>query len=116
MKKFVITLGLAVAALSMHAQSTITGVWNMGKDNTLLDIKEVGGVSTGTVIASDNAELKGKLMLKDVKHTGNEWKGQLYVPRLGKWAEVTITKQDASKLSVAVSAGIASRTVEWVKH
>lgn len=116
MKKFVLSLGLAVATLSMNAQSTITGVWNMGKENTLLDIKEVGGVSTGTVVSSDKAELLGKQMLKEVKLVGHEWKGQLYVPRLGKWAAVTITRPDGNKLRVAVSAGIGSRTVGWVKQ
>ena len=116
MKKLILTFGFIVAAFSVHAQTSITGVWNMGKDNSLIDIKEANGINTGTVISSDNAELKGKLLLKDVKLVGQEWKGQLYVPRLGKWADVTISKKDSSRLLVAVSAGLASRTVEWVKH
>lgn len=89
----------------------------MGKDNTLLEIKkEEGNIYTGNVLSSDHAELKGKRLLKDVKLSGQAYVGQLFVPRLGKWVTAKFTVKDVHTLLVAVDAGLASRTVEWVKQ
>lgn len=55
---------LLLSALSVSAQTTPTGVWNTGTDNSQVEIKEVDGRYVGVLIASDNPQAKiGKLLL-----------------------------------------------------
>ncbi|NJO00615.1 MAG: DUF2147 domain-containing protein [Bacteroidia bacterium] len=116
MKKLFLIFCFLLTVICTYAQESITGVWAMEKENTKIEIKENGGISEGTVVSSDNADVIGKLLLKDVKLAGDKWTGKLYAPKLEKWMDVVITKKDANKLSLAAKAGVASRTLEWTKE
>ena len=115
MKKLVITFCFLLTVVYTNAQSTIAGVWDIGKENTKIEIKEEGGVYKGTIISSDNAKAKGKVLLKDVKASGNEWKGKFFAPQKKKWMNAVITEK-ANKLFVKVKAGMMSKTLEWTKE
>lgn len=115
MKKLVLTCCFLLTVVCIQAQSNIAGVWDMGKENTKIEIKEVGGVFKGTVLSSDNAQAKGKVLLKDVKASGDEWKGKFFAPKKGKWMDAII-KRKADVLMVKVKAGMMSKTLEWAKE
>ena len=99
----------------MKAQESIGGIWNMGQENTKIEIKENKGVYEGRLKSSDNENAKiGNLILKEIKLVGKEWKGKLYSPRKGKWFDATL-KLSGNTLLVTVNGGWKSKTVEWTK-
>ncbi len=114
--KTVFTFCLFCAALTMNAQQSLVGTWNMGKDNTKIEITQEKGVYGGKIVASDNAKAKiGSQLLKDIKSVGGQWKGKMYSPKKGKWFDA-ILKPDGAQLFVTVKAGLVSRTLEWKKE
>ena len=114
--KILFTFCILFSALTMHAQASLTGTWNMGKDNTKIDIKKDNGVYEGRVVSSDNANVKiGNLILKDVKSFGGKWKGKLYSPKKKEWFDAVL-KVEGKKLLVTVKSGLMSKTVEWTKE
>lgn len=102
--------------LTMNAQTAMSGVWNIGKENTKIKIVEDNGVLSATVVSSDSPKLKaGTLFLKEVKSVGGEWKGKLYNAKKKKWY-AAVLKEKGSKLEVEVDAGMMSKTLEWAKE
>ena len=53
MKKITIILFAFFATLSMYAQQSIAGIWDMGEDNTKIEITEDNGVFSGKILSSD---------------------------------------------------------------
>lgn len=103
-------------SLTMHAQESLTGTWNMGEDDTKIEIKKGDGVYEGRIASSDNANAKiGNLILKDVKSVNGKWKGKLYSPKKKEWFDATL-KVAGKKLLVTVKSGLMSKTVEWTKE
>ncbi len=114
--KIIVTFCMLFLAITMNAQQAITGIWNMGKDNTKIEITEENGVFGGKIVSSDNANAKiGNQLLKEVKSVGGEWKGKLYSPKKGKWFDAVLV-EEGDLLLVTVKAGIMSKTVEWKKE
>ena len=114
--KAVITLCILFSALSIHAQTSISGIWNTGQDNTKIEIKGDNGVYEGRLISSDNANAKiGKLILKDVKSVSGTWKGKLYSVKKNKWFDAVL-KAEGNHLLVTVSSGWNSKTLKWSKE
>lgn len=116
MKKLAFTFGILCFALSIHAQTSLTGVWNMGQDNTKIDITKGNETYEGKILSSDNANVKsGKVVLKDVKSVNGKWQGKLYSPKKNEWFNAVL-KVEGNKLLVTVKSGWASKTVEWTKE
>ena len=114
--KTVFTFCILCSVLTMHAQQSLAGIWNMGKDNTKIEITEENGVSEGKIVSSDNAKAKiGNQLLKDVKSVGGEWKGKLYSPKKNKWFNAVL-EEKGNQLLVTVKAGFMSKTLEWKKE
>lgn len=87
----------------------------MGQDNTKIEIEADNDVYTGRIVSSDNPKaIIGKLILKDVKFVGGEWKGKLYSPRKENWFDAVL-KVKGNQLSVTVKSGWTSKTVEWTR-
>ena len=114
--RIVVMCFLLISSLSMSAQQSIAGIWNTGKENTKIEITEVDGLYQGKIISSDNEQAKiGKLLLKDIKSVRKGYKGKLFAAKKGEWMDAELKEKD-NKLSITVSAGFMSKTVEWFKE
>ena len=114
--KSIILLSLCLASISLNAQTTLTGIWNTGNENTRVEITEINGTFIGTLVSSDNEDARiGRQLLKDVKADGEGWKGKLYAPRQGEWYDATLT-MDGERLLITVGSGFRSKTVKWRKE
>lgn len=114
--KAILTLCIMFSALAMHAQASLAGTWDMGKDNTKIEIKEGNGVYEGRLASSDNANAKiGNLILKEVKSVGGIWRGKLYAPKKKEWYDAAL-KAEGTQLLVTVKSGWMSKTVKWTKE
>ena len=94
----------------MTAQDDISGVWNMGKGNTKVEIKG----SEGKVISSDKLEL-GTLILKEIIANEDNWKGKLYSAKKKKWLDAEL-KAKGNQLLVTVDTGFITKTLKWSKE
>jgi len=116
MKKLAILFCVLLLAITMHAQSSLAGVWDTGKDNTKVEISEQDGIYHGVVVSSDNANVDpGKELLKEVKSVDGTWKGKVYALRKGKWLDAVL-EEKGDLLLVSVKAGMMSKTLEWKKE
>ncbi len=115
MKNLLILIVVLFTTLSMNAQS-LAGVWNTGEDNTKIEIIEDGGVASGKILSSDNAKANiGKQIIKDVKLSNGEYKGQLYAAKKGEWYDAVL-KENGSQLDITIKVGWMSKTVTWKKQ
>lgn len=114
--KILIMCFLLATTVTMNAQQSIVGIWNTGKENTKIEIAEVDGLYQGKIISSENKEAPvGKLLLKDVKAVRKGYKGKLFAAKKGEWMDADI-KEKNGELSITVSAGFMSKTLEWFKE
>ncbi len=115
MKKLAILTLVLFTTISMNAQS-LAGIWNTGEENTKIEITEDNGVVSGKILSSDNAKAKiGKQIIKDVKFSNGEWKGQLYAAKKGKWYDAVL-KENGSQLDITIKVGWMSKTITWKKE
>lgn len=116
MKELAFTVFILFGAITMHAQESLTGIWNMGQDNTKIEITKNNGIHEGRILSSDNPNAKdGSLILKDVKSVGGKWNGKLYAPKKKQWFDAVLIVE-GKKLSVTVKSGWSSKKVEWTKE
>ena len=113
--KVIITLCILLSALAAHAQTSITGIWDTGQENSKIEIKEMNGVYEGKLVSSDNPKAKiGNLILKDVKSVGRTLKGKLFSVKKNKWFDAVL-KTEGKQLLITISSGISSKTLKWSK-
>ena len=109
MKTLSLVFGLLVTTVFMNAQQSIEGIWNTGRENTKIEIKN----SIGKIYSSDNDKgTTGKLMIKDLVKSNNEYRGKLYIIRKDRWVDAVFVPNENS-LQVTVSAGLQQRTMVW---
>ncbi len=114
--KTVLMCFILFSTLTLSAQQTPSGIWNTGKDNTKIEIKEENGVYAGKIVSSDNAKAEiGKLLLKEIELVDGEWKGKLFAAKKGKWMDAVL-KEKGNQLLITVKAGLMKKTIEWVKE
>lgn len=114
--KPIILIFLMLAAGSLHSQTTLAGIYNTGNENSKIEIAEVDGVFSGTLISSDNENARiGTQLLKDVKPDGDGWKGTMYAPRKQEWYDATL-EMAGDVLEITVGSGFLSKTVEWKRE
>jgi uncharacterized protein (DUF2147 family) len=112
MKKITSVLVFLLGAIAINAQS-VEGLWNTGKENTIIKIKKVDNLYDGTINSSDNSNAPiGKLIVKDVEKKGGTYKGQIYVDNKKKWYNAEFIRT-GNKLKVTVYSGLMNKTVEW---
>lgn len=97
------------------AQPSILGRWNIGQENTVIEVKETAGKIEGRIVTSDHTKVPiGRLILKDVYRVNQNFKGKLYSLRKGKWFDTEFyLKQE--KMEVAITVGWATRKINWKK-
>lgn len=114
--KLLLTFCILLTALTMNAQESLGGIWNMGQDNTKIEITQNNGIYEGKVFYSDNPNAKkGSLILKEVKLTGGKWAGKLYSPKNKQWFDAVLVVK-GKQLLVTVNSGWMSKTVKWAKE
>jgi uncharacterized protein (DUF2147 family) len=94
--------------------SDLSGFWQHPKDPVWLDVNEALG--TGIAVRNDDDPSSiGFAVLKGVVAgpKQGQWSGQVYVPQLGAYKQVTVTLPDANTLKMKVKIGIISRSLEW---
>lgn len=112
---FLVTM-LSLFSITVFSQTDISGKWNTGDQNTIIEIVKQNGVYIGKIISSDNPKVKqGKVILKDVKPKKDSWTGQIYAPRRGEWYDTEISTS-GNKMKLEMSVGFFSKTIEWTKH
>lgn len=115
MKELTVVFFMMFVANFMHAQQSIEGIWDTGKENTKIELKKVEGEYIGTIVSSDNKKAKeGTKLIKDVQSENGEWKGKLFVAKKKKWKDATFVSK-GDELEITVSSGWMSKTVEWAK-
>ena len=114
--KIVFTFSMLFFALTMYAQQSLVGTWNMGKDNTKIEITEENGVYGGKIVSSDNDQAKiGSQLLKDIKLVGGAWKGKMFSPKKNKWYNAVL-EEKGDQLLVTIKAGMMSKSLNWMKE
>ena len=114
--KSILTACIVVVSLTLNAQSSITGVWILGQENTRIQIVEEEGVASATIYSTDNDKLEvGTPFLKEIVLKGDEWKGKMYSFKKKKWFNATFT-ENGDKLKVKVKAGVMRKKLEWTKE
>lgn len=110
---------VAIWTLMLHSTpclaSDILGFWKNDKQPIWIEISSDSDTAVGTVRRHDERpEAVGRVFLKDlVLGKGGVWRGQIYVERLHRFNEATITATDINSLAISVSVGFMSRTVTW---
>lgn len=113
--KHVLTLSLFLMAVTISAQTSIEGTWNIGKENTIINIIDTDGTLSATFVSSDNNKLEmGALFLKEVTSDGEGWKGKLYNVKKEKWYNVKFKLKNET-IEAKVKAGIISKTLTWTR-
>ena len=116
MKHITLLFCTLLLAVTMHAQQSMAGIWNMGEDNTKIEITEDGDTFVGKIHSSDNANAKiGNLILKDVKFSDGKGKGKMYAAKKGKWYDAVL-KDEGEYLTVKIKVGMMSKTLKWTKE
>lgn len=93
----------------------ITGKWETANKARIIDITKDGDAYKGTIAEDKNEKLPaGTVFLKAVQYqSGSTYSGKMVAPKAGREIPCTITLTDKNTLSVKVSAGPRSRTLEW---
>ena len=113
--KNLILIVVTLCSFSVFGQSQLNGTWNTGEDNTKIEISESESQITGNIKSSDNPKAQiGKVILKDLKEEGNNWKGKIFAAKKQKWYEAVITPK-GNTLEIEISVGFFSKTIEWTK-
>lgn len=114
MGNIVVTLTLFLGIISSNSQP-LAGLWNTGKENTIVEISEENGEFLGKIKSSDNEKaIAGNVILKDLLKTNDGWRGRLFVPKRQKWLDVKIAPSEA-RLDLVVSAGFIEKEVQWLR-
>lgn len=115
MKTFIFSSILILSVMAISAQESLTGTWNTGQENTIVEIAQTDGVFSGMIVSSDNANAKiGATMLRDLQVKGDKLSAEIFAAKKGKWFPATI-KEEADKLNITIEAGMMKKTVEWTK-
>lgn len=114
MKNLSVLFVLIFTSISLNAQS-IEGLWNTGKENTVVKIEKVNNTYDGTIYASDNFNAKiGNILVKDILKSGDSYKGKIYVIDRGEWYNAEF-KPKKEQLVITVSSGFGKKVIEWDK-
>jgi uncharacterized protein (DUF2147 family) len=93
----------------------IIGTWNTLEDNTTIQIIEQKGILFGRIKASDNTKAQvGRLILKDLVKSGNEWTGKIFAVKKNEWYDVEITSEK-NRLKLKIQVGFVHKNLIWEK-
>jgi uncharacterized protein (DUF2147 family) len=118
---------LAIPAPAMAA-SPIEGLWTNPKKSVVVRIAPCGRNWCGEVVKANAREeakaakygmddLEGEQMLTALRPTGSgKWKGQVYVPKLGRKVGSTVTMASRNQMKVSgCFAMVLCKTQVWTR-
>jgi uncharacterized protein (DUF2147 family) len=98
------------------AQADLSGKWNTGEKNTIVQFEKLEGVFIGKIISSGNNKVKpGTLIMKDISPRGDRWYGKLYSLKRNKWYDTKISATGYS-LNIVITVGYHEKTIRWTKE
>ena len=120
-----LTLALPTAAV---AASPLEGLWTNPKKSVVVRVAPCGANWCGKVVSATAREeakaarygmdeLEGEQMLTGLRPAGsNRWKGQVFVPKLGRKVGSTVTMTGRNQMKVSgCFAGIICKTQFWTR-
>ena len=87
----------------------------MAENNAEVEIKKEGDVYNGTVTKSDVEKAIGKVVLRDFKKDGDEWKGKFYAAKRDRLVDATLKSAGDDTMEMVVSAGRRTKTVSMTR-
>ncbi|MEO1484954.1 MAG: hypothetical protein AAFU57_04350 [Bacteroidota bacterium] len=113
--KNLLILAIFFGTLSINAQETIEGLWNTGKENTIVEIKKNNDSYEGVIVSSENSKAPvGKKLIKDVVETNEGYTGKLYAAKKDKWMDANFVVKEEI-LVLEVGSGLRKKSIEWEK-
>ena len=101
---------MVIQGLFAHRGSKdIIGTWKTEKGT--VTIVEEGDRFTGTSTLETGEEV---MILKNLKFEEDQWVGEIYAVKRKKYYPVKCMLLKGGKLEVKISAGIMSKTLEWI--
>jgi len=92
-------------------QDDIAGIWKMAENNVEVEIKKDGDVYHGTVVKSEVEKAIGKVILRDFKENGDEWKGKFYAAKKDRLVDATLKPTGNDAMEMVVKAGFKTKRV-----
>ena len=111
-KKLFLLFCILICSTWTNAQTSITGNWDTGKENSIVEIHENSGELFGKIISCDRAEVVGKINLRNLEKKGDHWEGELYVFKRRSWYDVSIHEENDT-LYLVISVGFFEKEVQW---
>lgn len=111
-KRLFVLLCILFCSTGTRAQTSITGTWNTGKENSIVEIYEDSGDLFGKIISSDRAEVVGKINLRNLQNKGDHWEGELFVFKRTSWYDVSMHEENDT-LYLVISIGFFEKEVQW---
>jgi uncharacterized protein (DUF2147 family) len=114
--KVITTLFLLMFSITYSsAQQSIEGLWETGKEESIIDISLSSEQLIGKIKSSNNKKAEiGKIILKELRKEGNKWVGKIYAAKRKKWYHVEIiSKEDV--LELKIGSGLMSKSLQWNK-
>jgi len=116
MKTLILFITIILTTLTSHSQIPLSGKWNTGSDNTIIEIYHKSDGYYGKIISSENREAKiGTDILQGFTYRNNRWQGKVFGPRRNQLMDATIEIKGDTMI-LKVGSGIMSRTLEWKKE
>lgn len=116
MRKLIIILFIGTTIPRLIAQEDIKGIWNIGEENTKVEIYEKEGAIWGKIISSDNKDLKtGIDILRDFTFKKDKWVGKMYAIRKKKEVNAEFVK-NGDNLNIQIHVGFITKNLEWKKE
>ncbi len=116
MKVLITFFFLMFSIAHTSAQQVLEGLWNTGKEETLVEISYLNEQLIGKIKSSNNEHAKiGKTILKDLRNEGGKWLGKIYAVKRRDWYSVKIVPHK-EKLELTIATGLFSKTLEWKRE
>ena len=119
---------LAAAPATAAAASPLEGLWTNPKRSVVVRVAPCGPAWCGKVVSATAREeakaakygmdeLEGEQMLTGLRPAGaNKWKGQVFVPKLGRKVGSTVTMTGRNQMKVSgCFMGVVCKTQIWTR-
>jgi len=127
---------MAVSVYAQDAGNNITGIWLNEERSAKIEISKDGDSYSGKIIwLAEETEKNGKPLvdkknpdpkkrtqpilglniLSGLEYSDDEWRGTIYAPKAGQFADCSIKLKGMDKMQIKVSKGFFSKTKIWTR-
>ncbi len=116
MKNLIVLTVLSLLGFKLMAQQDIKGVYDIGEENTKVEIYDKEGSIWGKIVSSDNEKVKiGTDILRRFTYKDNKWVGTMYAIRKKKEMDAELVNEDEI-LNVIIHVGFITKNLYWKKQ